>query len=231
MGLPSGYMADILDISESHFSNIFNTWVALIASQLELVCKLPPGQEESGDTAKCFDAFPGVRVVLDCTEVFSQTPGHVKNKKKSYSNYKGHSTFKFLVGMSPSGAITYISDMWGGKASDNKITWESDLYDTLEVGDSVMVDRGFTIRDDLPAGVKLIIPPFKNRETGQFTAKQLQFAEQIAMARIHVERAMRAIKEFRLLAQEAQLSMSNNYGNIFKACGYLCNWKYSFLRT
>ena len=57
-----------------------------------------------------------------------------------------------------------------------------------------MVDRGFTIAQELPDGVTLLIPPFKNRTTGQFSKEELEFSEKISVAHIHIERAMPAIK-------------------------------------
>ena len=134
--------------------------------------------------------------------------------------------------MSPGGAIIFISDMWGGRASDKKITKESHkLLASLDAGNEVMVDRGFTIAEDLPPGVKLIIPPFKNKKGQQFTSEQLEFSERLSAARIHVERAMRAIKECRILEFEAKLAMINTYENIFKACAYLVNFKQQFLKV
>ena len=67
--------------------------------------------------------------------------------------------------------------MWGGRASDKTITSESDHADTLlqslEEGDRVMVDHGFTIAEDLPQGLKLLTTSFKNQSTGQLTPEQL----------------------------------------------------------
>jgi hypothetical protein len=196
LGLPSKDCARRFGISESVFSVIFNTWVILLAQQLELLCQMPSSQKTSEYQAACFDNFSNVRIVLDCTEVFSQTPGALETHKQVHSNYKHHSTIKFLVGMSPSGAIIYVSDMWGGRASDKKITQESfKLLSSLDAGNKVMVDRGFTIAEDLPPGVQLLIPPFKNKCTGQLSKEQLEYSEKISVARIHIERAMRAIKE------------------------------------
>uniref|UniRef100_A0A8W8LDI8 THAP-type domain-containing protein n=1 Tax=Magallana gigas TaxID=29159 RepID=A0A8W8LDI8_MAGGI len=59
------------------------------------------------------------------------------------------------IGIHPSGAVTYISKAYPGKSSDKQITQESlDLIDSLIPGQKVMVDRGFTIEEDLPCGVK-----------------------------------------------------------------------------
>ena len=56
---------------------------------------------------------------------------------------------KFLVGITPSGFISFLSDCYGGRASDKFITADNGLYDLLERYDEVMADRGFQIREEL----------------------------------------------------------------------------------
>ena len=66
-----------------------------------------------------------------------------------------------MVGISPSGAITFVSKLFPGSISDKELTRKSGLIDLLERGDSVMADRGFDIEGDLIVkGVHLNIPPF-----------------------------------------------------------------------
>lgn len=67
-----------------------------------------------------------------------------------YSNYKSHTTFKYLVGISPHPAVVYVSKAWGGRASDKRITETSaDLLDKLKPNDEVMANRGFEIEGAL----------------------------------------------------------------------------------
>ena len=44
---------------------------------------------------------------------------------------KHHNTIKFLVGISPSGFITFLSSSYGGRASDKFITKDSVFYDLI----------------------------------------------------------------------------------------------------
>ena len=52
---------------------------------------------------------------------------------------------KFRVRTAPSGAVSYVSGGWGGRASDQKITSECGLLDELQAGQDVMADRGFIV--------------------------------------------------------------------------------------
>ena len=61
-----------------------------------------------------------------------------------------------------------------------------------------MADRGFDIADILPPGVTLNIPPFKDQRD-QLTAKESEETARIASVRIHVERAIRRLKNCHLL--------------------------------
>ena len=82
------------------------------------------------------------------------------------------------------------------------VVWElfekSGLLDLLEPGDSVMADRGFTIADLLDAkGVKLNIPPMKVND--QLSETELITTRRIAALRIHVERAIGRVNNFKIL--------------------------------
>lgn len=61
---------------------------------------------------------------------------------------------------SPNGAITFVSELYPGRISDQNVTKHCGVLQLLEHGDSVMPDRGFDISEDLPEGVTLNIPAF-----------------------------------------------------------------------
>ena len=43
--------------------------------------------------------------------------------------------------------MTFISDLYGGHASDRQVVVSSGILDLLEPGDSIIADRGFEIQD------------------------------------------------------------------------------------
>ena len=88
--------------------------------------------------------------------------------------------------------------------SDRYITEHSGFLDNIRPGDEVMADRGFVIRDRLlEKHATLNIPPFtkkcawgKGRKLNHMDIKR---TKNIAKLRIHVERAIGHLKNFKLL--------------------------------
>ena len=84
------------------------------------------------------------------------------------------------MGISPKGAVTFLSRLWGGNVSDKQIVKESGLLDLLEAGDSVMADKGFTIEDLLePVNIILNMPPMRESDR-QLSRKEVEQTRRIA---------------------------------------------------
>lgn len=82
------------------------------------------------------------------------------------------------------------------------MTQRSGLLDLLGLGDSVMADCGFTIADMLDLrGLTLNIPPTKVND--QLTPSELTTTRRIANLRIHVERTIGRIKNFKHLGKHS----------------------------
>ncbi|XP_062602759.1 uncharacterized protein LOC134264482 [Saccostrea cucullata] len=160
-----GILKDIFGISESRVSQIFNTWINYMYRVFAPQIKWPSMQKIRKYRPRSFKAsFPNTRVIIDCTEVFIQKPRSPTAQSQTYSNYKNHNTFKALVGITPSGAFSFVSEFWGGNVSDRFITANSGFLDKISPGDEVMADRGFVIRDYLlERKAKLVIPPFTKK--------------------------------------------------------------------
>ena len=114
------------------------------------------------------DAFPTVRVIIDCTEIKVQTPSSLTLHSEFYSNYKSATTLKGLMGISPTGAVSFVTALYTGSISDREITRRSGLVELLEPNDGVMADKGFTIEDILTPRNCTLNPSIPERKTPVF---------------------------------------------------------------
>ena len=68
---------------------------------------------------------------IDCTEVHVQSPGNFEAQSNQYSSYISHTTYKFLVAISPNGDILFVSDAFEGSIGDKEIVRLSGFLDFL----------------------------------------------------------------------------------------------------
>ncbi len=224
LGLLEEDLATRCGLSQSQMSRIFITWVDFLHSRLRTYPIWPTRESIHKTMPAVFKAmYPSTRVIIDCTEIFIERPSSFQSQSATYSTYKSHNTAKGLVGISPSGAVTFVSDLYVGRSSDKQVTVDCGIFDLLAPGDSIMADRGFDIEDILPNGVSLNIPPFmRNKEF--LSIEEETETRRIASVRIHVERAIARIKNFRILSTVFPISMGADLNKIWVICCYLSNF-------
>ena len=108
--------------------------------------------------------YPNCVCIIDFSEIFTDIPTRFEARSIMYSKYKKHNTIKFLIGITPCGSISFLSQCWGGRVSDKVITQESNFLRHLELDDVVLADRGFTIADDLAIHIDSIHQYFQYRQ-------------------------------------------------------------------
>ncbi|VEN35545.1 unnamed protein product [Callosobruchus maculatus] len=210
------------NICSKTVANIFFTWLYALHEVLfkKFMDKIPSRNKNKLCMPTCFNNFTNCRIILDCTEIYCIQPKNMEKQRATYSSYKHRNTLKVLVGVAPNGVITYASELYPGSVSDKKIVRHCGILDQLEAGDLIIADKGFLIKDMLPQGVHLNIPPFLS--TPQFTPEQVIQTRTIARARIHIERAIRRIKHYRILSL-IPASLISHSTEIFQTCVALTN--------
>lgn len=212
------------NISEGLVSRLVNEGLPALAFRLSFLVRWPSKEEVSRTLPSLFKPrYSKCRVIIDCTEIFCERARNLTLRALTWSNYKHHNTIKILVGITPSGAISFVSKAFGGRASDKLITQQSGFLDLLEYGDLVLADRGFLIEEELASrGARLAIPSF-TKGKNQLSMRQVEMSRRLARVRLHVERMMERIKNFKLLAGILPLSLVPHADNIVMITAAISN--------
>ena len=70
--------------------------------------------------------------IIDGSEIFIETPSDLFMQSSTWSSYKHHNTAKFLVGCTPNGAVSFVSQLYVGSISDSELTRVSGYLQTLD---------------------------------------------------------------------------------------------------
>ena len=198
------FLSTLFYISDRTCSRTFRRMIVILSRTLKHFIVCSSRETIQNNMPSCFSAYTLVKYVLDCTEFPVCKPACIRCRTQTFSYYKGRHTLKVLIGASPDGLITYVSPLFGGKASDKHIFVKSPLLDNCQPSDCIMVDKGFLIEDECEErGVSLIRPAFK-RGGRQLSREDCESSRDIASARVHVERVMERLKNFNILKDEIQ---------------------------
>ena len=218
-GFDIAFLADTFAISTSQVSRIYNTWVIFLSNELSFLVPWPTKAEIR---AKLPKRFQNLRIIIDCAEFFIQKPQIPESQKITWSSYKHWNTAKLLVGITPTGVISFIPPLWTGSVSDKEIVRNSGLINLLEEGDAVMADKGFLVRDLLlMKKVNLISPAYCKGP--RLSSRATTHTRRVASLRSHVERMILKLKQFRILSGVIPLTMKPMLDNILFLCAALCN--------
>ena len=112
-GLSSLDTANRFGISHAQYSRIETTWLGFLCHRLRAPPIWPSREFIQNTMLKAFkDSYPNTRVIIDCTELFIERPTSFRSQSATYSSYKNHATAKGLIGISPAGYPTFISELY-----------------------------------------------------------------------------------------------------------------------
>ena len=202
LNLTFSALSVLFNIHRTTVSDIFKS----VLTDLTPICKnfvqWPCPEVADYLMPECFKPkYEKCRVIIDCTEYRVEQPPGIEKRNFFYSQYKKGFRMKAEIGCTPNGHVSFISKLYGGRATDAQITIESGLINLLEPNDVVLADKGFpeiqSVIDSTGKNILLVMPPFL--ENGEFTAEEVQETKNIASVRIHIERIMARIRIYKIL--------------------------------
>ena len=69
----------------------------------------PTREQVNATKPVCFGDYHSTLVVMDVTEVFIEQPSSSVAQKQTFSSYKNYNILKVLIGITPSGVVSFVS--------------------------------------------------------------------------------------------------------------------------
>ncbi|GFU90355.1 uncharacterized protein TNCV_4947371 [Trichonephila clavipes] len=224
-GISNEFLAILFGISDSTVSRDFNFVTDVLYEKLKLQDVFPSKDQVIRYMPPPFRMYcKNVRIIVDCTEIEVQKPSSPMEQQMTFSRYKNANTFKGMIGITPNGAISFISELFTGSISDKEVFIRSKLMDRLEPNDVVMADKGFLIANELEKiGCKLYRPIFLEDKI-QFDISEMVSNCQLSNKRVTVERAISKIKIFKYFQGVLPYHSFHNSSKVFFIACMLCNF-------
>lgn len=187
LGLSNKDIAYRFGLPFSTVSKIWRDWVPLLSS----VLTRPSKEAVRANLPKSFKPkFKNCRCINNL-------------RAETWSNYKHQNTIKYLIGITPACSISFLSDGWGGQASDIRFKL---LKQTWPCRCHTYSYRGFLIREELASvGATLKIPSFTKGKS-QFSGPCIDMFRQLSRVCIHVECVIGQLKNFQILKSVIPIS-------------------------
>ena len=209
LGLFENDLAHRFKVCRSTVSKVVNAWIPFLRREFEPLIAIPQREVLQYYMPESFKKLlPNVTVIVDCTEFEMERPSALDSQSACYSSYKSRTTMKSMLGITPSGVLCFVRDLFPGSTSDKEITVLSVFLEKLNHGDQVMADKGFNCQDELASvGATLVIPTVLDKKV-QFSSKETNHNKVVASFRVHVERLMERIKNWHIFDRRIPITLA-----------------------
>lgn len=203
-------IGDLLGVSKTYASKIFQRSSVILAHFMKKLIFWPSKFSIKKNLPIQFRiTFANVQSIIDCLEIEIQKPSSAKQQALTWSDYKKCNTIKYLISSTPDGLINFVSKGYGGRTSDVAIFEDCGFLNELPENSVIMADRGFKKIETFlhKKNCTLIRPPsVANKE--KMSKDDVLLTKRIASVRIHIERVIKRIRDFKLLSPHATVNLS-----------------------
>ena len=133
LGLDEEMIADLVRLTQPTISRMTAKWISFLYLKLGSLPLWPTSEQAKASLPECFRTkYDKTFVIIDCTEIKCEVPSSQPLQSHLYSSYKSHATLKCLLGISPAGAVIFVSKLYTGSISDREVTQRSGFLDLLK---------------------------------------------------------------------------------------------------
>jgi hypothetical protein len=214
-------------LDKTNVHDIVNDMLATLETLAHFPFERPPAERKKlHSPAAVMDAFPDVRLVIDCKEQRIQRPKSSQEddrQKPYYSGKKKAHTLKTQIGVEPDGRIGHVAaSVPGGANHDVSVARQTRVLEALDpAGEAAMADKAYVGLDkDYPEHT--LYHPYKARRNHPLTQEQKAYNRHLSRYRIVVEHTNAQLNQFQVLAQVYRHAREG-HRRVVRAVAYLVN--------
>lgn len=197
-------ISDELELSRTKLATMILTGIEVLGIFFQYLIFNPHPKEIKKNLPLVFRiTYSNVEMIINCLEIQITKPFDPIKQAQTWSHCKNCYTVKYLIGCTPNGLVSFISQGYGGGISDKALVEQSNLVDILQPNAVVLAARRFKEVEALfnSRGMKLLRPPSIQNGIKQSQAEILQ--SKVMASLVHVGRVVRRIRGFSLLKQHS----------------------------
>lgn len=192
-GLTEAAAGTLCGVGSSRMSLIIYEWAQVLDDSLRELFPCPTRSQilhayptrflEADGHARCY-------MLLDAFEIFAQSSSNPNVSSSEHSDYKNHTTVKFLGATDPIGCPWWnlVPDGSPGKASDPIMTKDTNILKQVPFGHTAKVDKGFIVDGQgRREGVLIDRPQKRRKKQVQQSSADTSQTQKIGNTRIIVE--------------------------------------------
>ncbi|XP_022080180.1 uncharacterized protein LOC110973579 [Acanthaster planci] len=163
-------------------------------------------------------SFPHCRLITDCLEIETEALSQLFDQLLMICKLDSAFKVKALIGLTPSGYVCFVSKLFGGSISQDKLSQESSLQYFLNSGDEIL---SLTPDRYLPSlrGIKVHTAPV----SPQFPEVSLIYREDAASLNCHFDKLQQRLRTFGILRSKVSLDLLPHLDSVLHICAALSN--------
>lgn len=220
LGLDTQDLAFRFNVSRNAVSNILSDAIPKMACKLKFLISWPTPRKPLHKIPWVFKSqFKNCCVILDCFEFLIEKPLNITARSQTWSDTRHHHTIKCLVGITPCGSVSYVSQCWGGRISDTELIMHTEFLDNIQFGDLVITCKDFSIDKELSRkGARVITLDFKHMHDYELSA-----------VCVYLKKTFEKIRSHRILSQTLPISLLPYVDEMLACCLAISNLQPKFL--
>ncbi|XP_050703059.1 uncharacterized protein LOC126988734 isoform X2 [Eriocheir sinensis] len=212
LGLSTQDLAFRFNTSTQAIENILSDAIPIMACKLDFLICWPVRTHPRNIPRPFKPNFKNCSVIIDCLEFPTEKPLNITAESQTWSDIKHQTTIKCLVGITPYGSFSYVSQCWGGRITDRELVLVSGVLEHVYHGDVVITCKDFSIQQELSEKrAKLIV-----LESLYSPEKLIDDHDLVAVS--FIKKAFKRIKRYKILSQTLPIPLLPYIDEVVTCC-------------